>query len=69
MLRPEMQTKEISSKRSWRELASETPAVLSAEKAQHRRVFRKILRGSFEEGRLSWFALTRWHATQGQRME
>jgi hypothetical protein len=64
-----MQTKEISSRRSWRELASETPAVLSAEKPHHRRVFRKILRGSFEEGRLSWHALTRWHAAQGERTD
>jgi hypothetical protein len=69
MLAPDMETKQTSSKRSWRELASEAPAVLSAEKAHHRRVFRKILRGSFEEGHLSWYALTRWHAARGQRVD
>ncbi len=64
-----MQTKAMASKRSWRELAFETPVMLSAEKPHHRRVFRRILRGSMEEGRLSWNALVRWHAAHGQRTD
>jgi hypothetical protein len=64
-----MQTKVMTSGRTWRELVSDTPALLSADKPHHRRVFRKILRGSFEEGRLSWHALTRWHAAHGKRTD
>ena len=62
-----MQTKEISSRRDWRELARTTPVVLDGDRPYHRRLFRKILRGTFEEGRLSWQALTRWHSEYGAR--
>jgi len=64
-----MQTKATTPKRTWRELASETPPLLNAEKPHHRRVFRRILRGSFEEGLVSWHALTRWNTTRRQDLD